>query len=224
MTTTRTPRVATYLRVSTDDQTVENQRRELAAYVNGRGWTITREYADEGISGSKERRPALDDLLRDAKRRRFDMVIVWSLDRLGRNLRHLVTLLDELQALNIALVSLRDGLDLSSASGRLQMHILAALAEFERNRLRERTISGLRRAKAQGKRLGRRTIVLTAADLASVAGLSVRAAAKALGVSVNTYQRERKAYQQPPSTVARKRTESTPSIEPITTYQEPGVL
>src|SRR5688500_18327685 len=166
MTTTRAPRIAAYLRVSTDDQTVENQRRELAAYIDGRGWTSTREYADEGISGSKERRPALDELLKDARRRRFNMVIVWSLDRLGRNLRHLVTLLDELQGLNIALVSLRDGLDLSTAAGRLQMQILAALAEFERSRLRERTISGLRRAKAQGRRLGRRTVILTAADLA----------------------------------------------------------
>jgi DNA invertase Pin-like site-specific DNA recombinase len=215
MTTGRT-RTAVYLRVSTDDQTVENQRRELAAYIEARGWTVTREYADEGISGSKERRPALDELLRDAKRRRFDLVAVWSLDRLGRNLRHLVTLLDELQGLNVALVSLRDGLDLSTAAGRLQMQILAALAEFERSRLRERTISGLRRAKAQGKRLGRRTVTITTADLGRVSGLSVRAAAKALGVSVNTYQRERRACQQTPAADGSKDGESERVSEPTT--------
>lgn len=185
MTTAPSPRVAVYLRVSTDDQTVENQRLELAAYIDGRGWTISREYADEGISGSKERRPALDELLQDSRRRRFDMVIVWSLDRLGRNLRHLVTLLDELQGLNIALVSLRDGLDLSSAAGRLQMQILAALAEFERSRLRERTISGLRRAKAQGKRLGRRR----ASEPPMPIALTVREAAKQWGVSKSTAAR-----------------------------------
>lgn len=212
---TAAPRVAVYLRVSTDDQTVENQRRELAAYIEARGWTVTREYADEGISGSKERRPALDELLQDARRRRFDMVIVWSLDRLGRNLRHLVTLLDELQGLNVALVSLRDGLDLSTAAGRLQMQILAALAEFERNRLRERTISGLRRAKAQGKRLGRRPVTLTAPDLARVAGLPVRTAARELGVSVNTYQRGRRAYQQTLSDSAREQAESEQVFEPV---------
>jgi DNA invertase Pin-like site-specific DNA recombinase len=210
-----TMRVATYLRVSTDDQTVENQRRELAAYIEARGWSVAREYADEGVSGSKERRPALDALLHDAKRRRFDMVVVWSLDRLGRNLRHLVTLLDELQGLSVALVSLRDGLDLSTAAGRLQMQILAALAEFERSRLRERTISGLRRAKAQGIQLGRRVVILTAADLNHVAHLPVRAAAKALGVSVNTYQRERRAYQQTPSTVIAKDRESEQVFEPV---------
>ena len=216
MTTTRPPRVAVYLRVSTEDQTVENQRQELASFIDGRGWTVTREYADEGVSGSKERRPALDELLHDARRRRFDMVIVWSLDRLGRNLRHLVTLLDDLQGLNIALVSLRDGLDMSSAAGRLQMQILAALAEFERSRLRERTISGLRRARSQGTRLGRRTVTITTADLNRVQGLSVRAAAKALGVSVNTYQRERRAYQQPPAADMQKHRESDQVFEPST--------
>jgi DNA invertase Pin-like site-specific DNA recombinase len=202
--TTRPPRVAVYLRVSTGEQTVENQRRELAAYIAARDWTIAREYADEGISGSLERRPALDELLRDAKRRRFDFVIVWSLDRLGRNLRHLVTLLDELQSLNVALISLRDGLDLSTAAGRLQMQILAALAEFERSRLRERTIAGLTRARAQGKQLGRRAVTIAGNDLMRVATLPVRAAAKALGVSVNTYQRARRAYQQTPEIEAAK--------------------
>jgi DNA invertase Pin-like site-specific DNA recombinase len=112
------------------------------------------EYADQ-ISGTADRRPGLDALMKDARRRKFDTVVVWALDRAGRSLPHLVTLIDELQSLGIAFVSLREGLDLSTAAGKLQLHILAALASFERERLRERTIAGLQRARSNGKRLGR---------------------------------------------------------------------
>ena len=107
------------------------------------------------MSGSKKRRPALDRLLNDARRRRFDVLICWRLDRLGRNLRHLVTLLDELQALDVGFVSLDEGIDLSTPAGKLQLHILAALAEFERGRIQERVRAGLARARRNGKRLGR---------------------------------------------------------------------
>jgi DNA invertase Pin-like site-specific DNA recombinase len=185
-------RCASYLRVSTDQQSTENQRRELTTYLAARGWTLTREYADEGVSGAKERRPALDDLLRDARRRRFDAVVVWSLDRIGRNLRHLIATLEELQQLGVAVVSLRDGLDLSTAAGRLQMAVIGAIAQFERDRLRERTLAGLARARAEGKRLGGRPIHLSAETLATVAHLPVRQAARELGVAVNTYQKARR--------------------------------
>src|ERR1700751_6223282 len=94
-------------------------------------------------------------LLADARRRRFDVLVVWRLDRLGRNLKHLITLLEEFQALGIAFVSLAEGIDATTPAGKLQMHILGAIAEFERGRIRERVVAGLRRAKAQGKRLGR---------------------------------------------------------------------
>ena len=186
-------RVATYLRVSTDKQLVENQRRELSAYIQARGWALTREYCDEGISGAADRRPALDELLSDARRRKFDTVLIWSLDRMGRSLRHLLTVIDELQSVNVSLVSLRDGLDLSSASGRLQLAVLGALSQFERDRLRERVMCGLERARAQGTRLGGRLKEIPAEDMRRVSHLSVRAAARELGVAVNTYQRVRRA-------------------------------
>ena len=145
------PRVALYLRVSTDEQTVENQRREISAYVQARGWTIAREYADEGVSGAKDRRPALDQLVKDAKRRTFDALVCWRLDRLGRNLRHLILLVDEMQALGVAFVSLAEGIDATTPAGRLQLHVLGAIAEFERARIAERVRAGLVRARAQGK-------------------------------------------------------------------------
>jgi DNA invertase Pin-like site-specific DNA recombinase len=176
-------RCALYARVSTTDQHNENQLTELRAYAQARGWTITREYLDEGVSGAKERRPALADLTRDARRRRFDVVACWRLDRLGRNLKHLITLLDELQALNVAFVSLAEGIDATTPAGKLQMHILGAIAEFERGRLKERVRAGLARAKANGRRLGRPGHRIDRRDLKQTAHLSVRAAAGELGVS-----------------------------------------
>lgn len=110
---------------------------------------------NRGVSGAKDRRPALDQLLADARRRRFDVLVCWRLDRLGRSLKHLITLLDELQALGVAFVSLAEGIDATTPAGKLQMHILGAIAEFERGRIQERVRAGLARARAQGKRLGR---------------------------------------------------------------------
>ncbi len=147
-------RAAIYARVSTLEQEPENQLTELRRYCELRGWAL-REYVDKRISGSKDRRPALDELLRDAKRRRFDVLVCWRLDRLGRNLKHLVTLLEELQTLGVAFVSLGEGINCTTPAGRLQLHVLAALAEFERERIRERVVAGLRRAKADGVRIGR---------------------------------------------------------------------
>src|SRR5438552_8984773 len=143
-----------YARVSTVDQEPENQLQELRRYIEARSWTAV-EYVDRGVSGAKDRRPALDALLKDARRRRFDVVVVWRLDRLGRNLRHLITLLEELQALGIAFVSLNEGIDATTPAGKLQMHIHGAIAEFERARIAERFKAGLQRARAQGTRLGR---------------------------------------------------------------------
>src|ERR1700680_4730866 len=147
-------RAAIYARVSTVDQEPENQLAELRRYIGARGWS-TVEYVDRGVSGAKDRRPALDALLKDARRRRFDVLVVWRLDRLGRNLRHLITMLEELQVLGIAFVSLNEGIDATTPAGKLQMHIWGAIAEFERARIAERVKAGLQRAKAQGKRLGR---------------------------------------------------------------------
>jgi DNA invertase Pin-like site-specific DNA recombinase len=136
-------RCALYARVSTLDQQPENQLRELRRYVEARGWTAV-EYVDHGVSGSKDSRPALDKLVKDARRRKFDVVVTWKLDRLGRNLKHLITLLDDLQALGGAFVSLGEGIDATTPAGKLQMHILGAIAEFERGRIVERVRAGVR--------------------------------------------------------------------------------
>jgi DNA invertase Pin-like site-specific DNA recombinase len=144
-----------YARVSTfnGSQTCENQFLELRRYCDARGWVVHAEYTDE-MSGAKDRRPGLDRLLLDARRARFNVVVCWALDRIGRDLKHLLAVLEDFQSLNIPFVSLKEGVDLCSASGRLQLAILAALSQFERERLRERTVAGLERARAEGKRLG----------------------------------------------------------------------
>jgi DNA invertase Pin-like site-specific DNA recombinase len=186
--TKRTVRAAIYARVSTFEQTAENQLVELRRYAESREWGA-QEYVDTGISGTKDRRPALDDLIRDAKRRRFDVVVCWRLDRLGRNLKHLITLLEDFQALGVAFVSLAEGIDATTPAGRLQMHILGAIAEFERARIAERVKLGLARVKASGRRLGRPRLRIGAEQLDAVAALSVRSAARAVGVSPSTLYR-----------------------------------
>ena len=183
-------KAAIYARVSTFDQEPENQLQELRRYVEARGWTPV-EYVDRGVSGSKDRRPALDQLLADARRRLFDVLVCWRLDRLGRNLKHLITLLEELQALGVAFVSLAEGIDATTPAGKLQMHILGAIAEFERGRIVERVRAGLARARSQGTRLGRRPHALGAAQLDAVSHLSLRSAAKVLGVSHTVVRRHR---------------------------------
>lgn len=181
-------RAAIYARVSTFDQEPENQLAELRRYVEARGWTGT-EYVDRGMSGAKDRRPALDALVQDAKRRRFGVLVCWRLDRLGRSLRHLILLLDELSALGVAFVSLAEGIDATTPAGRLQLHVLGAIAEFERARIAERVTAGLARARQQGRKLGRPERIVPDAILAPVRGLPVREAAKRLGVSPATAHR-----------------------------------
>ena len=178
--TSNLKRVAVYARVSTLHQKPENQVGEWRGYVTARGSTAT-EFVDRGVSGARERRPALDAMLAEAKRRRFDVVIVWRLDRLGRNLRHLVSVIDELAALGVEFISLDEGIDINTPARRLQLHILAALAEFERARIAERVRAGLARVRAQGRPLGRpRT---TALPDGLPASLTVRSPAQQWGVS-----------------------------------------
>jgi DNA invertase Pin-like site-specific DNA recombinase len=152
-----TTKVALYARVSTGNgqQDPEMQLRELREYVKRRDWAVFNEFIDKGVSGSKDRRPALDRLTAAAKRRQFDVVLVWKLDRFARSLKHLVNALAEFEALGVAFVSLRDNLDLSTPSGRLMFQIIGAMAEFERALIQERVRAGLRNARAKGKRLGR---------------------------------------------------------------------
>jgi DNA invertase Pin-like site-specific DNA recombinase len=188
-------KAAIYARVSTVDQEPENQLQELRRYVEARGWTAV-EYVDHGVSGSKDRRPALDQLVADAKRRRFDVLVCWRLDRLGRNLRHLILLLDELQAVGIGFVTLGEGIDTTSPTGRLVLHVLGAIAEFERERIRERVLAGLRRAKTNGQRLGRPKARVPVERLQAVASLSIDDAARELTVSRSTLKRWRRQVQQ----------------------------
>ena len=184
-------KAAVYARVSTVDQEPENQLQELRRYVAARGWGEGIEYIDHGVSGTRESRPALDRMMSDARRRRIDVVVVWRLDRLGRSLKHLVTSLEELEQLGVAFVSINEGIDATTPAGRLQMHILGAIAEFERGRIVERVRAGLARAKAQGIRLGRKPFSIPDERFEEVAHLSMRGAAKALGVSKGVVQRWR---------------------------------
>ena len=149
-------RVAVYARCSTSDQSVNLQLDGLREYAQVRGFTVVKEYTDAGVSGAKTRRPALDALLNDAHRRRFDAVLVYKLDRLGRSLSHLIHLVDQLGSLGVDLVSLGDaGLDTTGPSGRLLFHVMGAVAEFERDLIRDRTRAGLQAARRRGKQLGR---------------------------------------------------------------------
>jgi DNA invertase Pin-like site-specific DNA recombinase len=154
---------------------------------------------DTGISGAKERRPALDQLMTDARQRRVDAVVVWRLDRFGRNLRHLVVAIEELAAAGVAFVSMGESIDTASPTGRLMLGILASFADFERERIKERIQAGLQRARRQGQRLGRRRQRITSDALQRVQGLSVRAAAKALGVPASRVHRERERVFQNPA-------------------------
>jgi DNA invertase Pin-like site-specific DNA recombinase len=185
-------RAAIYARVSTHrGQNPEVQLEEVRAYCRRRGWEMVGEYVDEGISGSKEHRPALDRLLADCRRRRVDTVVVYRYDRFARSLRQLVNALDEFHALGIDFVSLHEGVDTSTPNGRLVFGIFASIAEFERELIRDRVRSGLALAKSQGRKLGRPRVVVDAARVAFLRaqGHSWAAISAELGVGKGTAQR-----------------------------------
>lgn len=183
---------AIYARVSTAyGQDPEMQLSELREYAGRRGWQVSEEYVDQGVSGSKESRPALNRLMSDACQRRFDAILVWKIDRFGRSLKHLVNALAELAALGVAFISLRDNLDLSTPSGRLMFQIIGAMAEFERALIQERVRAGLRNAKAKGRRLGRPRVVVDASKITALRakGYSWEGIKAEIGVSRGTAQR-----------------------------------
>src|SRR6478735_11009869 len=150
-------RAALYVRVSTDRQTVENQLRELRQIAERRGWEVVKEYDDAGISGSKGRndRPGLDEMLKDAQRRRFDVVMAWAIDRLGRSLIDLLGTIQALETCGVDLYLDQQSIDTTTPAGRLMFQITGAFAEFERSMIRQRIRAGLRRAVEAGKQLGR---------------------------------------------------------------------
>jgi DNA invertase Pin-like site-specific DNA recombinase len=182
-------RVALYARVSTSDQAPENQLGPLEAFAQARGWEATR-FIDHGVSGAREKRPALDALLAAVRARKVDVVACVKLDRLARSTHHLVTLAKELEALEVDLVVLDQAIDTTTPSGRLLFHMLAAVAEFERDLIRDRVLAGLRRAKERGTRSGRpvgrprtQRFDIGEAQRLYAASRSIRAVARQLGVN-----------------------------------------
>jgi len=187
-------RAALYIRVSTNGQTVENQKRELEAVAKRAGWKVIEVFEDHGISGAKGRdqRPAFDCMLKAVTARRVDMVAAWSVDRLGRSLQHLVSFLAELQAVDCGLYLHKQHLDTTTPSGQAMFGMCGVFAEFERAMIRERVKSGLERAKAKGKKLGRRPIGASVeAKIRELReeGYGMIKIAKALGIGVGTVQR-----------------------------------
>lgn len=188
-------RAAIYARVSTVNhgQSPEMQLAEVREFCERRGWTLA-EYVDVGISGAKEKRPALDRLMSDAYKRRFDVVVVWKFDRFARSVSHLLRALETFKALGIEFVSLSEQVDTSTPTGKMVFTVLGAVAELERSLIAERVRAGLRNAKAKGKQLGRPRIVVDAAEITRLraSGASWPQIARELGVSVGTaYQAAR---------------------------------
>jgi len=186
-----TPRVALYARVSTTDQSTDSQLLDLRKYVLDRGWKIYREFVDEGISGTKDSRPALDQLMADAKKRKFDIMLVWRFDRFARSTRHLINALEEFRNLGIDFVSYQENIDTSSPLGSAIFTIISAVAQLERDIIAERVKAGLRRARENGKKLGRPRLAVDAGKIAALRaqGRSWREIAEELGIGKGTAQR-----------------------------------
>ena len=190
----KSKRAALYLRVSTDGQTVDNQRLALEAVCDQRGWEVVEVYADNGVSGAKGRnqRPGLDALLKDASRGRFNVVLAWALDRLGRSLMDLLDTLSELDAVCVALVLHQQAIDTTTPAGRMFFQVIGAFAEFERGMIRSRVMAGLERARSRGVRLGRpRTGAKVEAAIRArlIRGEGIKKVAKAIGVGNGTVSR-----------------------------------
>jgi len=177
-------RVALYMRVSTVDQHPENQVYDLHQFASQRGFEIVREYTDK-ISGSKARRPGLDQLLADARRGQFDVLLIWSCDRLARSVKHFLEVLDEMNRLNIEFVSFRENLDTGGPLGRAVVVIISAIAELERNLIIERVRAGMRRARLEGRHIGRRPLEIDrdAVVRDRITGKSLTEVAKSHGIS-----------------------------------------
>ncbi len=179
--------VGVYARVSTTDkgQDTELQLKDLRAFAQARGWQIHDEYVDKGLSGMLVKRPALDRLLKACRQRQIDVVLVWRLDRLGRSLKHLIMMLDELQSLGVAFVALHEQIDCTTATGQLMLHLLGAFAEFERALIRERVKAGLAHAQSKGQQLGRPRLKIDPARVGSLRkdGRSIRQIAQTLHIS-----------------------------------------
>ena len=183
-------RVGLYCRVSTTGQTAENQLLALRAFATARGWAVT-EFVDHGVSGAKEKRPALDALHAAVRGRTLDIVACVKLDRLARSVHHLVAMVREFEALGVDLVVLDQAIDTTTPAERLLFHVLASISEFGRDLIRDRVLAGLKRAKAQGVRLPRAVVDVLRARAMLADGKSLRQVSKALHVALATLARGR---------------------------------
>jgi DNA invertase Pin-like site-specific DNA recombinase len=183
-------RAVLYTRVSTGDQHLETQTHDLRQLAAQRGYQIQREYSDV-ISGAKARRPGLDQLLADARKHRFDVLLVWAFDRMARSVRHFLEVLDEFNHLGIEFISFRENIDTGGPLGRAMVVIVAAIAELERNLIIERVRAGMRRARLEGRHIGRRPLEIDRTGIARdrASGMSLAEVAKAHRVSRATIHR-----------------------------------
>ena len=197
--TKKSKRVAIYARVSTSGQTTENQLNQLRDVAKRHTWDITKEYVDNGVSGAKgrDKRPGFDSMCKDATRKEFDLIMAWSVDRIGRSLSHLVTFLDEIKSKDIGLYLHVQGLDTSTPSGKAMFQMIGVFAEFERAMIRERVHAGLERAKSKGIKLGRReisSIVKRNIIKERAKGKSIRDIAEITGTSVGLVHKTIEQY------------------------------
>lgn len=181
-------RVGIYARVSTKDQSCELQLRDLRIFCTARNFTVIREYIDIGESGAKDSRPQLNELLADARKRKLDAIIVWRFDRFARSTKHLLVALEEFRSLGIQFISYQENIDTASPLGQALFTIVSAVAQLERDLIRERVTAGVRNARACGKQLGRPRRILNADDLLRLKaeGASLREIAKKLDVGYGT--------------------------------------
>jgi DNA invertase Pin-like site-specific DNA recombinase len=189
----RSDRTVIYARVSTNDQSVQMQLDECQRLVAFRGWTVTETFIDQGVSGSRVTRPALEELMRAVRGGKVTRVLVWKLDRFGRNAAHLVTAVDELNSLGVEFCSMTEAFDTSQAMGRAMLTILAAVAQLERENIKERSKAGVARARREGKQIGRAKVCTPGEVVRLIeGGMSQRQAAKHLGVGHATVDRRMK--------------------------------
>jgi DNA invertase Pin-like site-specific DNA recombinase len=195
-------RAAIYVRVSTDKQTVENQVTALRQIAERRGWVVVDQYSDAGISGAKGRdgRPGLDQMLKDASRRKFDVIMAWSIDRVGRSLIDLLGTIQTLEACGVDLYLDQQSIDTTTPAGKLMFQVCGAFGEFERSMIRQRVLAGLKRAVAQGKQLGRPKVdpaIEKRIQAQLHSGKGMRKIARECGVGTGTVQRVKQEMEGP---------------------------
>lgn len=184
-------RTAIYARVSTKDQSCELQLRDLRAYCSARGLSLVGEYVDTGYSGAKDSRPELNELVAAARKRKFDAIVVWRFDRFARSTKHLLLALEEFRSLGIQFISYQENIDTSSPLGQALFTIVSAVAQLERDLIRERVSAGIRVARESGKQLGRPKAKVSRDRVLDMkaSGASIRTIARELGVGYGTVRK-----------------------------------